>query len=388
VNVYSYQSGTSAGSPVYIPAERTTCINAPPACTPTETLYPDLKAFVTSYQSYEPFAINADARYFLYVLSDRTMMGANVYYGPNFLFDTCKGATAGCAQATYSYTVPGDGSAEDYNSSGAGWTNMSATGRYLAFRSARSDLVVGDTNHKSDVFLRDMCLGGAPAGCVPTTIRINAPAQVQGFEADAEGVRMSRDARFIYFYRHAGSYQGTLSAYDTCIGAVMPCVPGETVVNIDETGATVPFGSYAISPDGRYIAFNSGQFAQMRLLVRDTCLGATGACTPTTITVNFTVVPYSLAPGGKYIATMTTDTLGNTSDTNGDQYGGYGTDVYVIDTCLGAVTPCTQSATRISVDEQGIQVGGIYPTFTPDGSRIIYQRFLGPWVITGPLTLP
>jgi hypothetical protein len=85
---------------------------------------------------------------------------------------------------------------------------------------------------------------------------------------------------------------------------------------------------------------------------------------------------------------MTTDTLGNTSDTNGDQYGGYGTDVYVIDTCLGAVTPCTQSATRISVDEQGIQVGGIYPTFTPDGSRIIYQRFLGPWVITGPLTLP
>jgi Tol biopolymer transport system component len=272
-------------------------------------------------------------------------------------------------------TVPSDGSAPSNDTGGGGCgfqtgscqalgqaPSISGDGRYVAFQSDLTNLVPGDTNGVMDVFFRDMCLGAA-AGCVPTTVRIAAAA---------DSPSMSKDARFI-FYR--GSSAG-IHAYDTCLGQGAGCVSSDVVVSIDETGTTVGvgYGLYRISPDGRYLAFGNH--------VRDTCLGVATACTPTTVQLPGIVLVDSVAPDGAHVAVTTTATLGDPADTNGLA------DVYVMKTCLGSSGSCTQAAKRVSVDAQGIQVGGSSATFSPDGQRLIYNQNFQGVVITPPLALP
>jgi hypothetical protein len=187
---------------------------------------------------------------------------------------------------------------------------------------------------------------------------------------------MSKDARFIFYRSMPGA---AVHAYDTCLGQGVGCVPGDAVVSISDVGATVgvALGGYRISRDGRYIAFGGAG-----IYVRDTCLGVVTACTPNTVVLTTNSRLDSLSPDGQYVAVTTSDTFGDPADTND-------TDVYVIKTCLNATGPCTQVAKRISVDAQGIQVGGSGGTFSPDGQRIIYSQFFnGGTVITEPLTLP
>ncbi len=80
--------------------------------------------------------------------------------------------------------------------------SVSADGRYVAFSSSATNLVVGDNNGSDDVFLRDTCYG-APAGCVPTTIRVSLSGN--GSEAVSSGTRgsygpsLSNDGRYVAF---------------------------------------------------------------------------------------------------------------------------------------------------------------------------------------------
>jgi hypothetical protein len=90
--------------------------------------------------------------------------------------------------------------------------------------------------------------------------------------------------------------------------------------------------------------------------------------------------PWALSAGGKYLALSTTETFGDTTDTAVNSI-----DVYVIKTCMGQ-TGCTQAAKRISVD--GIQGDALSPSFSADGTRIIYSRGNVRWLLTSPLTLP
>ena len=93
-----------------------------------------------------------------------------------FVRNTCLGAAIGCTPSTIRVSVADDGSQGTISSFQA---SISAGGRFVAFVSLASNLVVGDTNALSDVFVRDTCLG-APMGCTPGTVRISID------EADAE----------------------------------------------------------------------------------------------------------------------------------------------------------------------------------------------------------
>jgi len=358
-----------------------TCIGVP-SCTPETQVLEDVGAFnSTSFLSNVPTDISSDARYITYATEQASTSGHFFALGPEYVYDRCKGATAGCAPQSYRITVPIDGTAPNDTSANTCSGNpctpvdeavsISGDGRYVSFQSDLPNLVAGDTNGVRDVFLRDMCLG-APAGCLPTTVRIVEAA----FDP-----RMSKDARFIY-YHGSGANVG-LRVYDTCIGAPSGCVSSDVIADIDDTGTPLGGAPYTISHNGRYVAFGLyPSFGTRKTWVRDTCLGVTTACIPTTVLLISTEPVQSLTEDGKYVAVTTQETFGDPGDTNGIN------DVYVIKTCLGATGSCVQAAKRVSVDAQGIQVGGSGATFSPDGKRIIYGQFGVGTVITEPLTLP
>ena len=50
-------------------------------------------------------------------------------------------------------------SQEDPSNGGSGWPDVSDDGRFVSFSSEGSNLVPGDTNHRRDIFVRDLVAG-------------------------------------------------------------------------------------------------------------------------------------------------------------------------------------------------------------------------------------
>ena len=152
-----------------------------------------------------------------------------------FLRDTCLGTAAGCAPQVIRISVGWNGAEPNGASSSP---SVTATGRFVVFASEANNLVQGDSNGWNDIFLRDTCIA-APA-CVPATIRLSIGAD----GAEANGASFAP----------------------------------------------------AISPDGRFVAFNSLATNLVHLnfssgvpvpsgpplFLRDTCFGAASGCAPTT----------------------------------------------------------------------------------------------------------
>jgi Tol biopolymer transport system component len=90
---------------------------------------------------------------------------------------------------------------------GNGWSefpSLSAEGRYVAFRSGASNLVVGDTNRADDVFVRDR------GGGQPTLSWLGTP----GYERDAvdPGNGTARQTRFLFKVRYE-DFEGNAPRY-------------------------------------------------------------------------------------------------------------------------------------------------------------------------------
>lgn len=68
---------------------------------------------------------------------------------------------------------------------------MSNDGRYVYFRSNASNLIAGDTNAASDIFMRDRLLS--------TTSRINLNASGQQLNGNSRNFSISPDGRYLVF---------------------------------------------------------------------------------------------------------------------------------------------------------------------------------------------
>ena len=140
---------------------------------------------------------------------------------------------------------------------------ISADGRLVAFDSTATDLVDGDLNGESDVFLKDLVTGAVEL------LSSNA-AGIQAQE-DSYGPSISADGRWVAF----GSYAFNLFPYDA-VSCVSQCNPafstlGFSFVKDRETGwvalLTIGVGDELpnegdqtdprISADGRYVVFRS-----------------------------------------------------------------------------------------------------------------------------------
>ncbi|GIU84058.1 MAG: hypothetical protein KatS3mg008_0833 [Acidimicrobiales bacterium] len=129
--------------------------------------------------------------------------------------------------------------------------SVSGDGRFVAFASLASDLVPGDTNGVSDVFVRDVVSGVTQLISVD---QFGGPANEGSYSP-----HLSSDGRFVAFY----SFASDLVPGDTNFAAdvfVRDLVSGVTrLVTVNQSGDPANNSSYSpsVSADGRFVAFES-----------------------------------------------------------------------------------------------------------------------------------
>jgi Tol biopolymer transport system component len=129
--------------------------------------------------------------------------------------------------------------------------SISADGRFVAFESRSSNLVTGDTNDASDIFMRDRQTG--------ETTRVSVASGGNQANNGSGWPSISADGRYVAFWSDASNLvpNDTNGKRDIF---VHDCQTAETTrVSVDTTASQGNSDSYhpAISADGRYITFSS-----------------------------------------------------------------------------------------------------------------------------------
>jgi trimeric autotransporter adhesin len=174
---------------------RDTCVGAPAGCQRSTILVSVGDAGSQSANGVSTaVSISATGRFVTF-----DTLNSNGKPAALFVRDTCIGAPVGCKANTASVSVASGGAAGNADSRGG---SLSDDGRFIAFESDATNLVAGDTNQATDIFVRDTCLG-APTGCTPLTVRLSATLDgVQGNVGSFSPV-LSGDARFVAFFSSA-----------------------------------------------------------------------------------------------------------------------------------------------------------------------------------------
>jgi hypothetical protein len=150
-----------------------------------------------------------------------------------FLRDSCLGADGACAPQIIPISVGWNGADPNGSSSSP---SVTTDGRFVVFASEANNLVKGDSNGWSDIFLRDTCIA-ATSACVPATIRVSVG--LDGAETNGASLApaIGPDGRFVIFNSLAtnlvrqdlNSLPATpsppLFLRDTCFGAASGCLP-------------------------------------------------------------------------------------------------------------------------------------------------------------------
>ncbi len=315
--------------------------------------------------------------------------GVTAITGGNGLYIryTCNGGTTGCGQeADFIAYGPASGPAANggvacnftnfgYNQ-GANSPGITPDGRFVVFNDdacANNSAAGGYGPASAVTYLRDV------RGQTTTAPLLDSSGNPLG----GGQVTMSSDARFFAFTSSsdnivagvAGAVQ-QIYLRDTCLNegsSVASCTAANVLVSQDPSGQNVPDNSQAagdpfISPDGRYVVFDStgtnlisatdpninGSIQQVYL--RDTCMGASGACTPSTVLVsagaagqagNAGSIPGGVSMGGRYVVFLSSAT--NLPGAPA-ALGIGGNEVYLRDTCLGAPSGCQPSTTLVSLN--------------------------------------
>ncbi|NKI34761.1 hypothetical protein HFP89_06240 [Wenzhouxiangella sp. XN79A] len=127
---------------------------------------------------------------------------------------------------------------------------ISGDGSRVAFQSAATNLVVDDTNGERDIFLRDLSLG--------TTTRIEG---IGGAEPDGESelARISGDGGWIAFESDATNLVAldTNGQRDIFLHEIETGITTRISEDVDGIGGNAPSRRPAISPDGRFVVFES-----------------------------------------------------------------------------------------------------------------------------------
>ncbi len=146
-------------------------------------------------------------------------------------------------------SVASDGSQS--NGSGSSLASISADGRYVAFHSYARNLVPGDTNGKSDVFVHDRKTGSTERVSIASD-----GSQANGYSWDC---RISANGRYATFYSDASNLVlgDTNGAYDVFVRDRFTGRTDRVSLATDGSQGNSSSRSPAISPDGRYVAFHS-----------------------------------------------------------------------------------------------------------------------------------
>jgi Tol biopolymer transport system component len=251
--------------------------------------------------------------------------------------------------------------------------SISGDGRYVAFSSVASTLVVADTNGSEDIFVRDRQTG--------ITERVSVASG--GAEGNGHSVRpsISADGRYVAF----GSLASNLVADDSNSADDVFVHDRQTGVTervtLDSSGVEASGPSFlaevtpdAISADGRYVVFMSyasnlapgdtGNFGD--IFIRDRQNGTTERVS---VDANGAEADSdsgepSISLDGRYVAFHTFATNLVENDSNGVH------DIFLHDRQTGIVE-------RVSVDSAGAQgnEGSVYPSVDAGGNVVTFMSF-------------
>jgi len=155
---------------------------------------------------------------------------------------------------------------------------ISANGRFIAFASAASNLVTGDTNATWDIFVHDRLTAET------SRVSVNS-AGVEGNSASLDRASISEDGRFVAFHSIASNlvagdtnFEWDIFVHDRLTGAT-------TRESVSSAGSQVSSGSFApsVSANGRYVSYLSFAFnlvpndtnGKQDIFVRDRLNGVT-----------------------------------------------------------------------------------------------------------------
>jgi Tol biopolymer transport system component len=251
---------------------------------------------------------------------------------------------------------------------------ISSDGHYVAFESVATNLVAGDTNAMSDIFVRDTTLN------VTTRVSVDSLG-VQG-DTDSFNPSISGNGLFVAFYSDATNLVAgdTNTAGDVFLRDIAGAAT--TRVSVDSSGAQVSSVSYvpSVSFDGRYVAFSSISANLVAgdtnnacdVFLRDTTLGVTARVSLNSNGVQGNACSQisSISADGRYVAFESDATNLAASDTNGQ------TDIFVRDIA-------SNSTTRVSRNSGGSQANGssaggdysIVPSISGDGRFTAFQSY-------------
>ncbi|MER7047093.1 RICIN domain-containing protein [Streptomyces jumonjinensis] len=252
--------------------------------------------------------------------------------------------------------------------------SISADGRYVAFSSRAGNLVAGDANGKSDVFLRDRQNG--------TTERVSVAAGGLEGNGHAHTPSISADGRYIAFVSNSGNIPGDTNIVDDVyVHDRQNGTLTRASVTRDGLQANDASTQAVISADGRYVAFSSraGNLvagdanASRDVFVRDLQAGAVERVSVRgdgAEAAGDSSAP-SISTDGRTIAFVSRAADMVTGDTNGTD------DVFVRD---------RQSRTteRVSVDSGGVQTApsSHSPGISGNGRFVVFTSF-GANLVTG-----
>ena len=275
----------------------------------------------------------------------------------------------------------GNGGVQPNNDSSLGYNNrgISANGRFVVFQSAADNLVVGDTNKDSDIFVHDLLTHKIDRVNVASNGE-QTPINNSTICANCSVFSLSADGRYIAFASVADNLVvgDTNSASDIFVHDRQ--TKQTTRVNVSSNGIQAVGGSYSpsISADGRYVAFES--------IANNLIIGDTNSSTDvfvhdrlskktTRISINSNgsqAIDSSFYPDisadGRYVSFESYANNLVAGDTN------FGADVFVCDRQ-------TKQITRVNVNSNGEQAvdPGIFPVrsnkISADGRYVVFHSF-------------
>lgn len=252
---------------------------------------------------------------------------------------------------------------------------ISPDGGFVAFTSSASNLVADDTNNLEDVFLHDMTAG--------TTVRVSVSSADEEATEESYLGGVSLNGQFVSFHSHAANLvaDDTNETSDVYVRDVMNGTTERVSVRDGETDNQAGLYSFwsDISADGRYVAFESyapdlvGDDTNdvADIFIRDRLNHTTHRVSLDENGVQATEYSYkpSISADGLTVAFETYATL-----VAGD--AGYSEDIYVRNWMTGAVT-------RVSVATGGGDPdnASISAALSADASTVAFESLAGNLVV-------
>lgn len=192
---------------------------------------------------YYVVSISGDGRFVAYYSDASNLVSGDINgVSDIFVYDRQNGRTTRASVASNGSEANGS----------SRYPNLSSDGRYVTFASGATNLVAGDANGKTDVFVRDLQTGSTTLVSISTS----------GAQADGGGNNpdISGDGRYVVFMSNSGNLDPRADEYRKELVYVHDRQVGQTTLaTVFSDGGIMEVGlsdQPTISRDGRYVAFS------------------------------------------------------------------------------------------------------------------------------------